>query len=288
MQRPAQTEPGAAASEALPPSGPARRPAGRVFASPLARRLARQVGVPLGRIRGTGPGGRVVARDIRVLPLGGAGLDAPPASGPGFRPACSPADGPSADAAASGFDVRPAPAGINLVAGCDLRACMTLLANLDRAARAAGHAGAAEAIPLTAMLVKALAIALWRKDAGPTSITVAGSDVIEPRTVAEAVTMPLSRIACALRGSSAQPGDRPGAAASPSGIAALLVVVETRGVRQVHAPVHPPYAVSLALVAGEAATLTLSCDERKFGIGDASALVSDIRGLIESPMGILA
>lgn len=286
MQRPAQTEPGAAASEAPPPSGPARRLAGRVFASPLARRLARQVGVPLGRIRGTGPDGRVVARDIRVLPLGGAGLDAPPTSGRGFRPACSPAVEPPADAAA--FDFLPTPAGISLVAGCDLRACMTLLANLDRAARAAGHAGEAEAIPLTALLVKALAVALRRKEAGPIGITVAGSDVIEPRTVAEAGTIPLSRIAGALRGGSAQPGDRPGAAASPSGIAALLVMVEAGGVRQVHAPVRPPYAVSLALAAGEAATLTLSCDERKFGIGDASALVGDIRGLIESPMGILA
>lgn len=284
MQRPAQTEPGAAASEAPPPSGPARRPAGRVFASPLARRLARQVGVPLGRIRGTGPGGRVVARDIRVLPLGSAGLDAPPASGPGFRPACSPADEPSADAAAPGFDSLPAPAGISLVAGCDLRACMTLLANLDRAARAAGHAGEAEAIPLTALLVKALAIALRRRDAGPIGITVAG-DVIGRRKVVEAGTMPLSRIAGALRGDPGEPDDRP---ASPPGIAVLLVVVEADGVRQVHAPVRPPYAVSLALAAGEAATLTLSCDERKFGIGDASALVGDVRGLIESPMGILA
>lgn len=39
-------------------------PGGRVKASPLARRLAREAGIDLGEIPGTGPGGRVVKRDI--------------------------------------------------------------------------------------------------------------------------------------------------------------------------------------------------------------------------------
>ena len=44
---------------------------GRIFASPLARRLARENDLPLARIEGSGPNGRIVKRDIeRVLEEG--------------------------------------------------------------------------------------------------------------------------------------------------------------------------------------------------------------------------
>jgi pyruvate dehydrogenase E2 component (dihydrolipoamide acetyltransferase) len=44
----------------------------RVFASPLARRLARAAGLDLKLIKGTGPHGRIVQRDIDVARLSGA------------------------------------------------------------------------------------------------------------------------------------------------------------------------------------------------------------------------
>ncbi|HEY4139761.1 MAG TPA: biotin/lipoyl-containing protein, partial [Pseudolabrys sp.] len=37
---------------------------GRVFASPLAKRLAKEAGLDLSRVSGSGPHGRVIARDI--------------------------------------------------------------------------------------------------------------------------------------------------------------------------------------------------------------------------------
>jgi pyruvate dehydrogenase E2 component (dihydrolipoamide acetyltransferase) len=46
---------------------PAEQPAttnGRIKASPLARRLARERGIDLGSVRGTGPEGRIVAEDV--------------------------------------------------------------------------------------------------------------------------------------------------------------------------------------------------------------------------------
>ncbi len=49
---------------------------GRIFSSPLARRLAREAGIDLGRVQGTGPHGRVVARDIEAA-KSGKGLRAP-------------------------------------------------------------------------------------------------------------------------------------------------------------------------------------------------------------------
>jgi pyruvate dehydrogenase E2 component (dihydrolipoamide acetyltransferase) len=44
----------------------------RVKASPLARRIASEAGVDLKLIRGTGPGGRVVKRDVESAPAAGA------------------------------------------------------------------------------------------------------------------------------------------------------------------------------------------------------------------------
>ncbi len=58
---------------------------GRVFASPLARRLARDAGIDIAMIAGTGPHGRVIARDVSTAKAGGVALRAPagaPASAP--------------------------------------------------------------------------------------------------------------------------------------------------------------------------------------------------------------
>jgi pyruvate dehydrogenase E2 component (dihydrolipoamide acetyltransferase) len=48
----------------------------RIFASPLARRLARDAGIELARIAGSGPHGRVIARDVEAAKAG-KGLIAP-------------------------------------------------------------------------------------------------------------------------------------------------------------------------------------------------------------------
>ncbi|MGX7743784.1 pyruvate dehydrogenase complex dihydrolipoamide acetyltransferase [Rhodopseudomonas parapalustris] len=64
---------------------------GRVFASPLARRLAKDAGIDIARVTGTGPHGRVIARDVEKAKSGG-GLKAPaaaPAAGPAIAAAMS-------------------------------------------------------------------------------------------------------------------------------------------------------------------------------------------------------
>jgi pyruvate dehydrogenase E2 component (dihydrolipoamide acetyltransferase) len=53
--------------------------ANRIFSSPLARRLANEAGIDLARIQGTGPHGRVIARDVAVA-KSGKGLAAPAAA----------------------------------------------------------------------------------------------------------------------------------------------------------------------------------------------------------------
>jgi pyruvate dehydrogenase E2 component (dihydrolipoamide acetyltransferase) len=50
--------------EPVTPPDSVRERGGRVFASPLARRLAKEAGVPVQALNGTGPGGRIVRRDV--------------------------------------------------------------------------------------------------------------------------------------------------------------------------------------------------------------------------------
>lgn len=59
----------------------------RVFASPLARRLARDAGLTTADLTGTGPGGRVVRRDVE---LAIAARHAAPATTPAATPAAAP------------------------------------------------------------------------------------------------------------------------------------------------------------------------------------------------------
>jgi pyruvate dehydrogenase E2 component (dihydrolipoamide acetyltransferase) len=62
------------------------RGSNRIFSSPLARRLAREAGIDLARIQGSGPHGRVIARDIEAA-KSGKGLLAPaPSAAPGAPP----------------------------------------------------------------------------------------------------------------------------------------------------------------------------------------------------------
>jgi pyruvate dehydrogenase E2 component (dihydrolipoamide acetyltransferase) len=60
----------------------------RTFSSPLARRLAKEAGIELARINGSGPHGRVIARDVEEA-KSGKGLKAP-AAAPSGAPALAP------------------------------------------------------------------------------------------------------------------------------------------------------------------------------------------------------
>jgi pyruvate dehydrogenase E2 component (dihydrolipoamide acetyltransferase) len=116
--RPAAAVPAPAAA-AAPPGGAAAIPripadATRVKASPLARRLARERGVDLALVTGTGPGGRVTKRDLETAARGAAAAvravpvpPAPPGAPPPPRPPPAPA-GPPAPAAPAAPPAPPA------------------------------------------------------------------------------------------------------------------------------------------------------------------------------------
>ena len=77
--------------------------ANRVFSSPLARRLATEAGIDLARIQGSGPHGRIIARDVAAAKEG-RGLVT--AAAPAAAPAAAAAPSPIAVAAPSDDKIR--------------------------------------------------------------------------------------------------------------------------------------------------------------------------------------
>src|SRR5438046_2112047 len=88
-------ESGAGAPKPAPAAAPARPPAAapvaaqadatRVKASPLARRIAKDAGVDLKLVQGSGPGGRVIKRDVEGAPASSAPAAAPAAPRPTYH-----------------------------------------------------------------------------------------------------------------------------------------------------------------------------------------------------------
>ena len=78
----ASAAPVAASATAAPAPATVPAPASgaRVFASPLARRIAKDGRIDLSRVKGTGPHGRIVERDVRAAIAGGGAVAAPAAS----------------------------------------------------------------------------------------------------------------------------------------------------------------------------------------------------------------
>ncbi|MCG8354514.1 MAG: pyruvate dehydrogenase complex dihydrolipoamide acetyltransferase [Kiloniellales bacterium] len=95
------------AAEPEPSPGPALAPAAvpsapqangeRIFASPLARRMAAQAGIDLAALKGSGPHGRIVKTDIEAAIAGGVPAAQPAAEAASAAPTrAAPSAGPSA------------------------------------------------------------------------------------------------------------------------------------------------------------------------------------------------
>jgi pyruvate dehydrogenase E2 component (dihydrolipoyllysine-residue acetyltransferase) len=87
-----ETQAGTAVEERAPSGN-----GGRVKASPVARRMARELGVELARLEGSGPGGRIVKADVQAA----AG------EGGAAAPAAAPEDGAEREAAPAAEQAEP-------------------------------------------------------------------------------------------------------------------------------------------------------------------------------------
>jgi pyruvate dehydrogenase E2 component (dihydrolipoamide acetyltransferase) len=86
---PAAAAPQAAAPAAAAPapaSAAARLEGSRVFASPLARRMAKQKGIDIATLLGSGPHGRIVMKDVETAKPGAAAPAPKPAAAAAFAP----------------------------------------------------------------------------------------------------------------------------------------------------------------------------------------------------------
>ena len=54
-----------------PPAAPTKRADGRVIATPYAKKLAKEMGIDLANIGGSGPNGRITASDVESAKNGG-------------------------------------------------------------------------------------------------------------------------------------------------------------------------------------------------------------------------
>jgi pyruvate dehydrogenase E2 component (dihydrolipoamide acetyltransferase) len=98
VERVKQPEPVATKEEAEPePKGEGN---GRVKASPIARRMAKDLGVDLAALQGTGPGGRIVKSDVEAAAQDGGQVEEKQEEAPAAAPA--PAAAAAADDGASG------------------------------------------------------------------------------------------------------------------------------------------------------------------------------------------
>ena len=88
-----QAAPAPTPAPAAKPNGAGQATGNRVFASPLAKRIAKEAGVDIASIQGSGPHGRIVEKDVRAALQGGG---AKPAAAPAAAAAPAPAAKPAA------------------------------------------------------------------------------------------------------------------------------------------------------------------------------------------------
>ena len=101
--KPVDAKPAASAAPAVGAAPSAS--SGRVFASPLARRVAKEAGLDIASLKGSGPHGRIVERDVR------AAVANPPKSAPAAAPQATASQAPASQAAAPATPAAPKPAG---------------------------------------------------------------------------------------------------------------------------------------------------------------------------------
>jgi len=252
--------------------GPARL-AGGVTVTPLARRLAAEAGIDLSHLRGSGPHGRIVARDIENAPQ----------SGPSARPAAG-LPGPTADQIKSLYDPAsyeevPLDGMRRTVAARLLQAKQTiphfyLTADIEidrlKELRADANAAAPQdrdgnptfKLSLNDFLIRALALALQRVPAanavwaGDRILRFARSDIgvavavdgglITP-IIRAAETKSVSAISAEMKELSARSRAKKLKPAEYQGGSAAISNLGMYGVREFAAIINPPHATILAI-----------------------------------------
>jgi pyruvate dehydrogenase E2 component (dihydrolipoamide acetyltransferase) len=275
----------AGAAKAAPGGGPTPRSEGanRIFSSPLARRLAKEAGVDLNRVQGSGPHGRVIARDIDAA-KSGTGLRAPGAAPAAAPMAATPTDAQVRALYADGsYDLVPHDQMRKIIAqrltlskqtiphfyltlDCDIGKLLSAREEINTAAPKDKDGKPAYKISVNDFVVKALALALQRVPDANVTWTEGGmlhhkhSDVgvavaipgglITP-VVRQAETKSLSTISNEMKDYAARARTRHLKPHEYQGGSTAISNLGMYGIKDFAAVINPPHATILAVGAGE-------------------------------------
>jgi pyruvate dehydrogenase E2 component (dihydrolipoamide acetyltransferase) len=256
----------------------------RIFASPLARRMAEQAGIDLGRLQGSGPHGRIIKVDIERAIREGVAPKAPPAAAPApaaARPeARAPSPIPPSAPAASAYTEQPLSNMRKVIArrlteakqtiphfylsmDCELDALLKLRGELN------AREGADYKLSVNDFVVKAAALALRKVPKANASfggdklyyyhdvdigVAVAIEDGLVTPVIRKADQKGLAAISREMRDLSARARDPGGMKLKPEeyqGGSLSVSNLGMYGVRDFQAVINPPQAAILAVGAGE-------------------------------------
>ena len=292
-----------------------------MVASPLAKRIASQLGVDLAKVTGTGPNGRIVKADVEGA-TGGAAAPAPVPAVAAPSAAATPDFGIPYEAeklnnvrktiARRLTEAKQTIPHIYLTVDVRLDALLKLRGELNTALEPQGVK-----LSVNDLMIKALAKALeivpkcnvsfagdeLRKfTRSDISVAVAApSGLITPIIVdagaksVSQISKEMSALAGKAREGKLQPHEYQGGTASLSNLGMF-------GIKQFDAVINPPQAMILAVGAGEqrpyvvdgalsVATVmsaTGSFDHRAIDGADGAALMQAFKQLVEQPLGLLA
>jgi pyruvate dehydrogenase E2 component (dihydrolipoamide acetyltransferase) len=314
-----------------PPSSPRRTetvPAptagddGRLKASPLARRIARENGLELGEIAGSGPGGRIVKADVeRAVAAGPTAPATPAAPGPtaGVHERPETAKGATSHEELTKLQQTVARRMAESKATAPhfyLSAEVDMSRAVDARRTLKAAAGDEETVPsFNDMVVKACAIALREHPRANgayrdgrlelysrvnVGVAVAGQNALVVPTVFDADQKGLAEIARETRALAARV--REGTITPPelSGGTFTVSNLGMFGIASFAAVINPPQAGILAVGAiterpvmrdGQVAaahlmSLNLACDHRILYGADGAEFLGRIRRLLEEPLGL--
>jgi pyruvate dehydrogenase E2 component (dihydrolipoamide acetyltransferase) len=282
--------PGAAMKAELHDGAP--RPArgnggGRIFSSPLARRLAREAGIELFRVEGSGPHGRIVARDIEQAKQG-RGLRAPAAAPEAAAPAPPPALAPSDEAIRAlyepgSYDFVPHDQMRRIIAqrlvlakqtiphfyltvSCTIDSLLRAREEINAAAPKDADGKPAWKLSVNDFVIKALALALMKVPEANVTWTEAGMLKHKHADVGVAVAIPgglitpvvrkadtkgLAAIAAEMKDFAARARARRLKPEEYQGGATVVSNLGMYGIEEFAAVINPPHATILAVGAGE-------------------------------------
>jgi pyruvate dehydrogenase E2 component (dihydrolipoamide acetyltransferase) len=304
--------------------GAARLPGGATI-TPLARRLAGEAGIDLSQMRGSGPHGRIVARDIAAAPqaaaiatsaLGSSAADIKALFEPGSYQEVA-LDGMRRTIAARLTQAAQTIPHFYLTADADIGRLIALREEANKAAPKDQAGNATFKLSVNDFIIRALALALQTVPAanavwaGDRILRFAHSDIgvavaldgglITP-VIRHAETKPVSAISGEMKDLAARARDKKLKPAEYQGGAAAISNLGMYGVREFSAIINPPHATILAIGAARRQaietdnggvafasmlSLTLSCDHRVVDGALGAELLATIKRLLESPVTML-